>query len=84
MGVKKKNWLKKYMQVEVDVKCMQTNFGGQGLSNFRVFAHFSFVFKMAKISLWTMDYYYSPWGSKNLIDWNRFKKIMQIGIDITV
>ena len=29
-----RNWLKKFMQVEVDVKCMRTNFGGCGLSGF--------------------------------------------------
>ena len=29
------------MQVEVDVKCMQTNFGGCGLSGFGVMAPFS-------------------------------------------
>ena len=28
------------MQVEVDVKCMQTNFGGCGLSGFGVMAPF--------------------------------------------
>ena len=53
------------MQVEVDVKRMQTNFGGRGFSSFGDFAHFSFAFKTAKISLQTMDY--SPWGSKNRI-----------------
>ena len=26
---------------------------------------------------------YSPWSSKNLIDRNRLKKIMQIGVDVT-
>ena len=26
---------------------------------------------------------YSPWSSKNLIDWNRLKKFMQVGIDVT-
>ena len=51
------------MQVEIDVKCMETNFGGQGISGFRDFAPFSNTFKTAKISLLTMDY--SPWGSKN-------------------
>ena len=40
MGVKKWNRLKKFMQVEVDVKCMQTNFGGCGLSGFGDFALF--------------------------------------------
>ena len=26
---------------------------------------------------------YSPWSSKNLIDRNRLKKIMQIGVNVT-
>ena len=30
--------LKKFMQIEVDMKCMQTNFGGCGPSGFRDFA----------------------------------------------
>ena len=25
---------------------------------------------------------YSPWSSKNLIDWNLVKKFMQVGIDV--
>ena len=29
-----RNWLKKIMQVGVDVTCMHTNFGGRGLSGF--------------------------------------------------
>ena len=29
-----RNWLKKFMQVGVDVTCMYTNFGGCGLSTF--------------------------------------------------
>ena len=29
---------------------------------------------------WTI---YSPWSSKNLIDWNRPRKLMQVGIDVT-
>ena len=53
------------MQVEVDVKCMQTNFDGCDLSGFRVMAPFCLPSKTAKISLQTMDY--SPWGSKNRI-----------------
>ena len=36
------NWLKKSMQVEGDVKCMQTNFGGHGLSSFGHFGPFHF------------------------------------------
>ena len=37
--------------------------------------------KMAKFAPLTMDY--SPWSSKNLIDWNRLKKFMQVGTDVT-
>ena len=36
--------------------------------------------KMAKFPLRTMDY--SPWSSKNLIDQNWLKKIMQVWIDV--
>ena len=36
--------------------------------------------KMAKFPFWGMDY--SPWSSKNLINRNRLKKIMQVGVDI--
>ena len=37
--------------------------------------------KTAKFPFQTMDY--SPWSSKNLIDQNWLKKIMQIGVDVT-
>ena len=37
--------------------------------------------KTAKFPFLTMDY--SPWSSKNLIAWNRLKKFMQVGIDVT-
>ena len=66
MGVKKYIRLKKFMQIEGDLKCMQTNFGGHGFSGFEDFAPFLFAFKTAKFSLSTMDY--SPWGSKNKFD----------------
>ena len=36
--------------------------------------------KMIKFPFLTMDY--SPWSSKNLIDWNRLKKFMQVGVDV--
>ena len=36
----KKNRLKKFMHVERDLKCMQTNFGGHGLSGFGDIATF--------------------------------------------
>ena len=52
-----------------------------GLSVFGDFAPFCLPSKTAKISLRTMDY--SPWLSKNLIDQNRLKKFMQVGIDVT-
>ena len=37
--------------------------------------------KMVKFPFPTMGY--SPWSSKNLIDRNRLKKFMQVGIDVT-
>ena len=37
--------------------------------------------KTAKFPFLTMDY--SPWSPKNLIDWNRLKKFMQVGVDVT-
>ena len=63
------------MQVGIDVTCMYTNFGGRGLSSFGDTA----TFKNGQISLST----HGPWSSKNLIDWNRLKKFMQVGIDVT-
>ena len=38
-----RNWLKKFMQVGIDVECMHTNFGGRGFSGFG-----------DKISLWSI------------------------------
>ena len=38
-----RNWLKKFMQVRVDIECMCTDFGGRGLSGFG-----------DKISLWSI------------------------------
>ena len=37
--------------------------------------------KTANFPFPTMDY--SPWSSKNLVDRNRLKKFMQVGIDVT-
>ena len=73
------NRLKKFMLLGVSAKCMYTNFGMCSLSSFRDIA----TFKNGQNSLsdhGTMDY--SPWSSKNLIDWNRLKKIMLVGIDV--
>ena len=64
------------MQVEVNVTCMYTSFGGHGLSDFGDMA----TFKNSQISLWGMDY--SPWSSKILIDQNQLKKFMQVWIDV--
>ena len=36
--------------------------------------------KTAKFPFWGMDY--SPWSAKNLIDRNRLKKFMHVGIDV--
>ena len=36
--------------------------------------------KTAKFPFLTMDY--SPWSSKNLIDWNRLKKFMQVEVNV--
>ena len=41
------NWLKKFMQVGIDVTCMQTNFGAHDLSGFGDIA----TFKNSQISL---------------------------------
>ena len=43
--------------------------------------HVLLLSKTAKFPFRTMDY--SPWSSKNLIDWNCLKKFMQIGVDVT-
>ena len=73
-----RNWLKKYMQVGIDVTCMHTNFGGHSLSSFGDIA----TFKNSQISLSDRGLY-SPWVSKNLIIQNQPKKFMQVGIDVT-
>ena len=70
------NRFKKFMQVGVDVKCMHTNFSGHDLSVFGDIA----TFKNGKFPFPTMDY--SPWSSNNLIDQNRLKKFMQVGVDV--
>ena len=65
------------MQVGIDVKFMRTNFGGCDLSSFGDIATFQ---QMAKFPFRPMDY--SPWSSKILINRNRPKKFMQLGIDV--
>ena len=51
-----RNWLKKFMQVGVDVTYMHTNFGERDLSGFGDIA----TFKNGKFPFPTMDY--SPWS----------------------
>ena len=68
-----RNWLKKFMQVGIDVKFIHTNFSGCGLFNFGDTA----TFKNGQISLSG-----HAWSSKNLIDRNQLKKFMQVGIDV--
>ena len=57
------------MQVGVNVTCMYISFGGRGLSGFGDMATFQ---KRPNF----------PFGAKNLIDRNRLKKFMQVGIDV--
>ena len=44
------------------------------------FCRYGYLSKTAKFPFRGMDY--SPWSSKNLIDWNWLKKFMQVGIDV--
>ena len=64
------------MQVRIDELCLCTNFGGCGIFGFgdNITSQ-----KTAKFPFRTMGY--SPWVSKNLINRNRLKKIMQVWID---
>ena len=71
-----RNRLKKFMQVGTDVKCMHTNFSGRACPGFEDIA----TFKNGQISL--SDHGLYPSSSKNLIDRNRLKKFMQVGIDV--
>ena len=45
------------------------------------FWRYGYLSKMAKFPFRGMDY--SPWSWKNLINRNRLKKFMQVGIDVT-
>ena len=66
------------MQVGINVTCKYTDFGGRGLFSFGD----TDTLKNGQISL--SDHgLYSPWSSKNLIDRNWLKKIMQVGINVT-
>ena len=43
------------------------------------FQRYGYLSKTAKFPFWGMDY--SPWSSENLINQNRLKKFMHVGID---
>ena len=73
-----RNWLKKFIQVCIDVTCMRTPIL---VGMVTLVSEILLPSKTAKFPFLTMDY--SPWSSKNLIDWNRLKKIIQVGIDVT-
>ena len=45
------------------------------------FRRYGYLSKTSKFPFWGMDY--SPWSSKNLINQNRLKKIMQVGVNVT-
>ena len=64
------------MHVGIDVTCMHTDFCGRGYSGFGD----TTTLKNSQITPLPMDY--SPWSSKNLIDRNRLKKFMEVGIDV--
>ena len=61
------------MQVGIDIKCMHTSFGGCGLSGFRDIATFQK----------RPNFPFSPWSSKNLMNRNRLKKFIQLGVNVT-
>ena len=69
-----RNWLKKIMQVGIDVKRMHTNFCGCGLFSFGDIA----TFKNSQFSL--SDH--GPWSSKNLINQNQLEIFMQVGVNV--
>ena len=81
------NWLKKFMQVGVDVTYMHDKFGGRGYFGFGDMAtsqkqpNFPFGAWTIK-ELLQKEMISRPWSSKNLIDWNRLKKFTQVGIDV--
>ena len=65
MGVKKLNRLKKFMQVEVDLKRMETKFGGHGFFGFGDIAPFCLPSKWPKFPFgpWTIKKGPSPYKS---------------------
>ena len=71
-----RNRLKKFMQVGIDVKFMYIDFDGCDPFSFGD----TLLSKTAKFPFRPMGY--SPWSSKILIDRNRLKKFMQVGVNV--
>ena len=69
------NQLKKFMQVGIDVACIDTNLMGVAF----LVSAILLLSKTANFPFRTMDN--SPWSAKSLINWNWLKKFMQVGID---
>ena len=63
------------MQVEVDGKCMQTKFGGHGVSSFGDFASFLFAFKILEYYM----YVGSKFGKLKLLTVGEFQSGELIG-----
>ena len=63
------------MYIRIDVKYIHTNLVGM----ISLVLEILLLSKTAKFPFSTMDY--SPWVSKNSIDWNWLKKFMHVGID---
>ena len=65
------------MHVGIDVPYMYTDFGGCGLYSF------GDTGTLKNGQIFHLDHGLYPWSSKNLIDRNRLKKFMHVGIDVT-
>ena len=72
-----RNRLKKFMQVGIDAS---SSFTPILVGVVSLVSEILLPSKTAKFPFRPMDY--SPWSSKNLIDRNRLKKFMQVGIDV--
>ena len=66
------------MQVGVDIKCMNTSFGGCGISSFGDIATFQ-KWPNFPFGAWTIVHGHQ----KILMDRNWLKKFMQVGVDVT-
>ena len=72
------------MQVEVDMKCMETNFGGHGLSGFRDFALFRLPSKVDKFPFQIMDYIVHGVKYVTMYMYNAFIDLLGVQIVISL